>query len=60
MDTPIGQSGFTLKDYKKIGGEWFYVRGGEKQKVVASTTINQLEDALKKTEGTGGVDEEQI
>jgi len=42
-NTPIGQSGFTLKDYKKVGDEWFFIKGGKKQKIIASTTINQLE-----------------
>ena len=42
-ETAIGQAGFTLKDYKKINGEWFFVKDGVRQRIVASSTIRQLD-----------------
>ena len=39
---PIGKSGFKFKDYEKINGEWFFVKDGALEKVMSSTTKEQL------------------
>lgn len=38
----IGKSGFRFKDYEKINGEWFFVRDNKSEKVMSSTTKEQL------------------
>ena len=42
INEPIGPHGFTRKDFEQVGDEWFFIRDGKKQKVIASSTLGQL------------------